>query len=46
MSKKRTTGRGVVGSLVGAMAGSVQRYVDPFEPVPAAWTLDAPDHER
>jgi prevent-host-death family protein len=33
-------------SVVGAMAGSVQRYVDPFEPVPAAWTLDAPDHER
>ena len=27
-------------SLVGAMAGTVVRYDDPFEPIPATWTMD------
>jgi len=31
------------GSLVGSMAGTVVQYDSPFEPIPAAWSLDAPD---
>ena len=30
-------------SLIGALPKSVQRYDDPFAPVPAAWGLDAAD---
>lgn len=30
-------------SLVGAMAGSVLRFDAPFDPVPAAWSLDPQD---
>jgi prevent-host-death family protein len=33
-------------SLLGALAGSVQRYTDPFRPVPAVWDLEAPAGSR
>jgi prevent-host-death family protein len=32
-------------SLIGALPKSVQRFDDPFAPVPAAWSLDAADHD-
>ena len=32
-------------SLLGVLAGSVQRYTDPFEPVPAVWDIEARKRE-
>ena len=32
-------------SLIGALPKSVQRYDDPFSPVPSVWGLDAADDD-
>ena len=33
-------------SLIGSMANTVIAYDQPFEPVPAVWSVDAGDEER
>jgi len=33
-------------SVIGALTKSVQRYDGPFDPVPGAWDLNAPEDER
>ena len=36
-------GTPAAGSALGSMRGTVLRYDDPFEPVPAAWAIDQPE---
>ena len=32
-------------SLIGCLRGSVLRFDRPFDPVPAAWSIDRPGHD-
>jgi prevent-host-death family protein len=43
VAKLVPVGTHVTGSALGSMHGTVLRYDDPFDPVPAAWAIDRPE---